>query len=275
MNEFIEANRRNWDDRVPIHLASDFYDVAAFKSGKSDLLPVELEEVGDVRGKTLLHLQCHVGLSTLSWARQGAIVTGVDFSRPAIAAARALADELSTSARFIESDVYSLPSALTERFDVVFTSLGVLCWLPDLSKWAQVVAQFLRPGETFYILEGHPLVFTLDDAPNVTELRHAYPYFETGGPIQFESEHTYTGDSARLAHPTTYEWPHSMGEIVTSLCEVGLQIEFLHEFPYLRWQALPFLERDEQGNYRLTRQEGQIPLLFSIRARKPASAGMA
>jgi len=148
MREYFEANRRHWDEVVPIHVASDLYDVTAFKVGKSRLKPVEREELTDVRGKTLLHLQCHFGLDTLSWAREGAIVTGVDFSLPAIEAARSLAAECRLEARFIPSDIYSLSDKLSEEFDIVFTSYGAICWLPDISRWAQVVERFVRQGGT-------------------------------------------------------------------------------------------------------------------------------
>ena len=148
MNEYFEANRRHWDEVVPIHMRSALYDVDSFKAGTSKLKPVEREELRDVRGKTMLHLQCHFGLDTLSWGREGAVVTGVDFSEPAIDAARELAAETGIEARFILSEVYSLPDRLSEEFDIVFTSYGAICWLPDISRWAGVVARFLNPGGT-------------------------------------------------------------------------------------------------------------------------------
>ena len=171
MNEYFEANRRHWDEVVPIHMRSDLYDVDSFKAGKSKLKPVEREELRDVRGKTMLHLQCHFGLDTLSWAREGAIVTGVDFSEPAIEGAKALAAETGIEARFIISDVYSLPDRLEEEFDIVFTSYGAICWLPDIGRWAQVVTRFLKPGGTFYMVEFHPVCGIFDNDPAVTDLK--------------------------------------------------------------------------------------------------------
>jgi SAM-dependent methyltransferase len=171
----IDLNRAHWDEVVPLHVASEFYDVASFKAGRNALLPVELREVGDVRGKTLLHLQCHFGLDTLSWVREGAIVTGVDFSPAAVAAARALAAETGLVARFIESDVYELPEVLHETFDVVFASYGVLCWLPDFPAWARMAASFVRPGGEFYLIDGHGIGWALDDTPGAgLSLKYAY-----------------------------------------------------------------------------------------------------
>ncbi len=266
----MEANRLNWNDRVPIHLASSFYDVDGFRASKNDLMPVELAELGDMRGKSLLHLQCHFGLGTLSWANRGAIVAGVDFSGPAIEAARALAAELGIAARFIEANVYDLPAVLAEQFEIVFTSYGVLCWLPDLSEWARIVAHFLRPGGTFYIVEGHPLTFTLDDEPGVDTLQHCFSYFATA-PLRSDEDGTYAAPSTHLAHRTTYEFTHTLGEIVTALCAAGLRIEFLHEFPFLMWPKLPFMRRDDQGYYRLIQGDGTLPLLFSLMATRPAA----
>ena len=175
---------------TPIHARSAFYDVEAFKAGQSRLLSIEREEVGDVRGKSLLHLQCHFGLDTLSWARLGAQATGVDFSAPAIRLARALNDELGLGATFVHSNVYDLPDALTGQFDIVYTSYGVLVWLPDLIRWAAVVAHFLEPGGTFYIVEGHPFmyVFDMERAAEPQGLRVDQSYFGGAEPRRWEAE---------------------------------------------------------------------------------------
>ena len=165
MDEYTQANRRHWDEIVPIHAGSEFYDVGSFKAGKSKLKPVELEELGDVRGKTMLHLQCHFGLDTLSWAREGAIVTGADFSGQAIETARALAAETGVEARFVVSDLYALPENLEGQFDIVFTSYGAIYWLPDIRRWAQIAAHFVRPGGTFYIVEFHPFAWVYSSTP--------------------------------------------------------------------------------------------------------------
>jgi SAM-dependent methyltransferase len=266
----MDANRAHWDEVVPIHVASDFYDVASFKAGESKLKPVELAELGDVRGKTLLHLQCHFGLDTLSWAREGATVTGIDFSEPAIEQAKALAAELSIPARFIVSNVYDAPSALDEQFDIVFTSYGVLCWLPDLPHWARVAAHFVKPGGTFYIAEFHPFASVFDDAEGVTDLRVRYPYFSQDEPLVFDDANTYTDGSTPLTNGRIYEFQRPIGDVVTALIDAGLRIDFLHEFPFSTSQFLPFTVRQPDGTVRLTQHDGCIPLLYSIKATKPA-----
>ena len=269
MNDYIEVNRLHWDEAVPVHLASGFYEVDSFRAGKTTLRPLERGEVGDVRGKTLLHLQCHFGLDTLSWAREGAVVTGVDFSGAAIEQARALASEAAISARFLQSELYALPDVLHETFDVVFTSYGVLGWLDDVARWARVAAHFVKPGGVFYIAELHPIAQTLDDTPGTTEPRLRYPYFE-GPAIVTTEDGTYADRNARLAHSTTYNFQHGLGEIVTSLIEAGLRLEFLHEHPFTVCDIAGLTQKSDDGHYRLTQGEGTLPLLFSLRATKPA-----
>lgn len=269
-SDFIEANRLMWDEAVPIHVASATYDVEGFKGGKTSLHPLERAELGDVRGKTLLHLQCHFGLDTLSWAREGAIVTGMDFSPAAIAQARALAAELGLDARFIESSVYDLPEVLDETFDIVFTSYGVICWLPDLKRWAQVIGRFLKPGGIFYIAELHPMAFTLDDSPGALEPRLHYPYFEGGPAIATTEDGTYADGNARLEHNTSYNFAHSLGEVVTSLVEASLRIEFLHEHPYSVTRHGDLALLGDDGYYHLRAGESTVAMMFSLRATKLA-----
>ncbi len=271
MDDFLETNRRHWDELVPIHRASAYYGVGAVRAGDSSLHGLELEELGDVAGKTLLHLQCHIGLDTISWARAGATVTGVDFSPAAIAAARSLANELGIAARFVESDVYSLPERLGGLFDVVFTSYGTYFWLPDLSRWAEVIRHFLAPGGTFYIADFHPLLGIFDEAAGEEDdLRVSRPYFPTGEPLRFEEEGSYADRGAKLTNRTTYSWPHPLSEIVSALIEAGLRIEHLHEFDYSVEQWFPFMEQGDDGMWRLTKHSGSLPLLFSIKATNPA-----
>ncbi len=268
MNEYTEANRRHWDEITAIHVRSQFYNVESFRAGRSCLKPVELEEVGDVRGKSLLHLQCHFGLDTLSWAREGSLVTGVDFSEVAIETARALAAETGIESRFVESDVYALPDRLEGQFDIVFTSYGALGWLPDLERWAQVVADFVRPGGFFYIVEFHPFGWVFDDAPDLDDFHVRYPYFRSTEPLRFEDEGTYADREALVQNRVTYYWPYPISDVVTSLIDAGLRIEFLHEFPFGGFKVWPFMEEMEDGTVRLTKHEGQVPLLFSIKATK-------
>jgi ubiquinone/menaquinone biosynthesis C-methylase UbiE len=269
MNEYIETNRRRWDELVAVHAGTSFYDVAGFRAGKCTLKPTELEELSEVRGRSLLHLQCHFGLDTLSWARRGARVTGVDFSHPGVEQARALARESGIEARFIQSDVYALPESLNEQFDIVFTSYGVLFWLPDIERWAKVVARFLRPGGTFYIVEFHPAMGIFEKRDDLTDLEVAYPYFATGEPLRFEDDGSYADRSAQLENRVTYSWTYALGDVVSALTGAGLQIEFLHEFSHCSEQFFPFMEERSPGKWYLTKHDGSVPLLYSIKATKP------
>ncbi|MGD8966979.1 MAG: class I SAM-dependent methyltransferase [Anaerolineae bacterium] len=268
MNEYLRANRKRWNELTPLHARSAFYDLQGLRAGGLTLMPLEREEVGDVAGKSLLHLQCHFGLDTLSWARLGAQVTGVDFSEEAITLAQALSDELGIEADFICSDLYDLPTVLTSQFDIVFASYGVLCWLPDLTRWAEIIAHFLRPGGTFYIAEIHPFAAVFYDEEDAESLEVFYPYFHTPEPLRFEEEGSYAVPDTQVVHTVTYEWPHSLGDVINSLISAGLQIEFLHEFPYACYGMFPFLEQDEDGWWRSKDRDGSIPMTFSLKATK-------
>ena len=272
LNKFVGANRNLWDQLAELHATSVFYDVPAFKKGKTALKQVELEELGDVSGKDLLHLQCHFGLDTLSWARLGARVTGVDFSSKAISLAQSLAGEIGVDAQFIQSDVLALEGRFPQSFDVVFTSYGVLCWLSDLQKWAQIIAESLRPGGTFYMVEFHPLARMLDDDGN--HLSGA-AYFHGKEPVKYEEEGSYADPQAAM-QSISYEWPHSLGELVSALTGAGLQIEFLHEFPFSAYHCFPYLaDGGDPERYYLKPEAGimggqphQMPLMYSIKAYK-------
>ena len=263
----LAANRDLWDEWTAIHERSEFYDLEGFRAGGIRLRDFELEEVGEVEGRDLLHLQCHIGTDTLSWARLGAHVTGVDFSPAAVAAARRLAAETGLTARFVQSTLDDLPATLEGDFEVVYTSRGVLGWLPDLDVWAGVIAHFLRPGGIFYITEIHPVVWAFDD--DATELRLRYPYFSRDEPLAFPVQGSYADPAAEVAAPVEYAWPHSLGEIVTALCRAGLVVEFLHELPFLDWSQ-PFLRHDPRDDtWRLPPEvQGELPLSFSLRARR-------
>jgi SAM-dependent methyltransferase len=272
MDEALLENRRLWDAWTRIHVDSAFYDVASFRDGTRPIRisDREREDVGDVRGQTLLHLQCHFGLDSLSWARLGATVTGVDFSAEAIAAARALAEDVGIPATFVESNLYDLPSVLQGQFDVVYTSKGVLGWLPDMPGWARVAASFVRPGGRFYITEVHPVAQVwADEGVGPGELRLAYPYWTNDRPFRFDVVGSYADRSAPTDGLVEYGWNHSLGEIVTSLIDAGLEIEFLHELDFCDWQ-LPWLVQSPDGRWRLPADAGgQLPLFFSLRATKP------
>jgi SAM-dependent methyltransferase len=272
MNEYMTANRALWEEWTPIHERSEFYDVEGWKAGRRPLPDFVLDEVGDVAGKDLLHLQCHFGLDTLAWARLGARVTGVDFSERAIALARSLAASTGLEASFVQADVLELDQVLDGEFDVVFTSFGVLWWLPDLTRWAKVVARFLRPGGMLYLSDFHPFSQALDDG-DTTAPTLFYPYFPSPEPLEFPTEGSYADPDAEVEQTVQYGWQHSMGEIVTVLAEAGLRIEFLHEFPFTVFRAFPYLveSADDPRMWRLPEPyDGKLPLLFSLKATKPA-----
>ncbi|TFG67907.1 MAG: class I SAM-dependent methyltransferase [Thermomicrobiales bacterium] len=265
------ANESLWDAWTGIHATGEFYDLDGFRAGGVRLRPDEIEMVGDVTGKTLLHLQCHFGIDTLSWARLGARVTGADFSAAAIDLARSLADDLGfPDAHFVRSNLYDLADALDGQFDVVYTSRGVLGWLPDIRAWAKVVAHFVAPGGTFFITEAHPVMDVFEnEGVGPAELRLSYPYWEHADPLRFEVKGSYADPEADVAG-TEHAWGHSIGEIVSALIDAGLVVEALVEHPFLDWKV-DFLVESPDGKWRLPPDHGpgEIPLMFSLRARKP------
>ncbi len=267
LSEWERVDRENWDRLAPLHAGSTFYDVAGFKAGVLSLQALEREEVGDVAGKRLLHLQCHFGMDTLSWARLGARVTGIDYAPNAIRLARRLSRETGVPGEFICCSVYDLPHHLDGEFDIVFTSYGVLCWLPDLVRWGRVIAHFLKPGGFFYIAEGHPFTNIFYNEPDATELRIAYPYFHCETPEAYEGQGSYAVSDER--HYTAYEWSHSVSDVVNALLGAGLRLEFLHEFPFGFYQHLPFMVQGPDGLWRLPEHGESVPLVFSLKALKP------
>ena len=233
--------------------------------------------MGDVSGKSLLHLQCHFGMETLSWAMMGATVTGTDFSPLALEAVRQIAAQLGfDDARFIESELFDAPSVVDEQFDIVYTGIGALTWLPDIQGWARVVAHFLKPGAVFYIVESHPMLWTLDTERDDQELVVKWPYFEPAEPLRWDDPGDYADPDARLENSVTYQWNHGLGEIVTALIDAGLTIEFVNEHKTAYWRALPWMESVQGANdwrvldeWRLPEGRGdELPLTYSIRTRK-------
>ena len=272
---FLEANRSRWNEVVPIHANSDFYGVERFLAGETTLLPLDFDEVGDVRGKTLLHLQCHFGLDTLSWARAGANVVGLDFAPAAIAEARRLAERAALTARFVESDVHDAAEALPDlvsAVDIVYVNLGAICWLPQISRWAQTCAQFLRPGGVLYVRDVHPVVWCLDEEDAEQRLVLRYPYFEQVEPHSWPDAADYADPDAMVKHEMSYEWNHGIGEIVSALIEAGLQVQFLHEQDWTVYRALPWMSEVEPGIWRLPDAAPRVPLMFSLRALRPQDA---
>ena len=280
---FYDANREWWDGVVPIHEASRGYNREGFLRGEKPLCPVELAELGPhVAGKSLLHLQCHFGMDTLNWARLGATVTGLDFSAPAIEAARRLSAESGVPGRFVQANVYDAPEALGETFDVVYTGIGALNWLPEVCAWARAAAACVKPSGRLYVYEGHPVLWTLDEARADQQLVMAQHYFERPEPTPGGGDSTYV-DGPRFAPRRNYEWNHGLGEIVSALLDARLRLEFLHEHPEVPWQALPWLEPTGRGTtgvdgrYQANRmwrlpeaQRGLAPLMYSLSALRPA-----
>ena len=268
MDEYLQANQRLWDQWTTEHEKSPFYDLAGFRAGKDRLRSIELSELGNVAGKSLLHLQCHFGMDTLAWARRGAAVTGVDLSEKSIALARSLGQELNIPAQFHCSDIDQLPGRLSGEFDIVFTSYGVLHWLRDLRRWGEIVAHFLKPQGIFYIVEDHPF-FRVFRAEAEAELKVDRPYFFSEAPEQIAMTGSYATDN-QGDMATFYIWNHSLGEVLNALIGAGLRIEYLHEFPYAARAKFPFMEKGSDGWWRLpAQQHGMIPFLFSLQARKP------
>jgi SAM-dependent methyltransferase len=268
------ANEELWNAWTAVHAAGDFYDLEGFKAGGVRIRPYEIELLGDVTGRSLLHLQCHFGIDTLSFARLGARVTGADLSPDAIELARMLADELGfPDARFVRSNLYDLPNALDGTFDIVYTSRGVLGWLPDIRAWARVVAHFLAPGGTFFITEAHPVMNVFENegvAPG--ELRLTYPYWEHREPLTFAVKGSYADPDADVGDLTEHSWDHGLGEIVTALVDAGLRIDKLIEHPFLEWKV-DFLVEEEAGNDRWVLPpgtSGELPFMFTLLASKPA-----
>ena len=269
----IEANRANWDERVADHLVA--YRAEAFADDptanrvefEAGIMAPHLPN-GSLAGLDVVHLQCHIGVDTISLARLGARVVGTDFSGEAIAAATILADRAGVDASFLKTSNEKAPKALDRQFDVVYTTVGVLAWLPNLGTWAKAVEQLLKPGGLFFLYEAHPMVMTLqydrtDNALVVTE-----PYFGTDEPQRFDSGTTYASETV-LTNRTTYEWPHSLDEILTSILHTGLHIEAFHEYTAMPWKPIPQLVPTNAG-FALPDGRERLPMMFSLAARKPA-----
>lgn len=265
VDEYLAANKANWNERVAIHKKSELYDLEKFKQGKNKLHSLEREELGEIKNKNILHLQCHFGMDTLSLEMLGAKVTGVDFSEEAIRAACELRDEMKLKSEFILSDIYSLPEKLTEKFDIVYCSYGVLIWHPDIKKFSSVVSHFLNADGYFYIAEVHPASGIFDNTNKQKELAVRFPYFGKPYPLEFEEEGTYADREAKTANNKSYEWIYSLSDIIMALINSGLKIEFFHEFPFTVWQQFPWMKKNEDGYFIMDKE---IPLLFSLKASK-------
>ena len=270
LDHYRETNRANWDSRVDSHYGSDGYGIDRFIGDPSfvgEVVSFDSNNVPDVSGKRLIHLQCHIGTDTLGWARLGAEVTGVDFSEKALKAARRLSSESGTPARFVLSELYDAPSALPETFDIVYTGVGAVCWLPDIRGWAKVVASFLQEGGIFYMREGHPIMWALDYDREDDQLVIKYPYFEQSEPLSFSEDSTYAGDGV-LSSPLIYAWNHGIAEVLQALIDAGFRIDQVEEYDALEWEAGPVNQLGEDGRYRIAEDRARLPVMWSVLATK-------
>jgi SAM-dependent methyltransferase len=258
----FNINRETWNKKVAIHAKSDFYNVDEFKNGKSSLNKYEVTALGDVSNKALLHLQCHFGQDTLSWARMGADCTGIDLSDEGIRLAKQLNEELGLNSKFVCCNVLDVSKYIKSQFDIVFTSYGSIAWLPDLKPWAQIIYERLKVGGVFYIVEFHPIVWMFDYTTNPPKLAYGYHQKEA---IYEEYEGTYTDEKSNMISKE-YTWNHSLGEIITSLIDAGLTIECLNEYDASPYNIFPELETNNEGMYELSNK--LYPLLFELKATK-------
>ncbi len=273
MNDYRAINRASWDERVPAHAASLDYALQRFEEDPeflSGVVRFDLPRLGDVGGARGVHLQCHIGTDTISLARLGARMTGLDFSAPAVAQAAALARRVDAAADFVQADVYDAVDVLgAGRFDLVFTGIGALCWLPDIRRWAAVVAGLLRPGGRLFLREGHPMLWTLADPRPDGLLVVEHPYFETAAPTVWDEGGTYVETDATFVHNLTHEWNHGVGEIVGALLEVGMELTMLDEHDSVPWEALPGqMERLDGGEWRLAERPERLPHSYTLQAVK-------
>jgi SAM-dependent methyltransferase len=275
VSDYLEVNRAKWDERAPAHAASPDYAVARFAEDRGHLSHVvrfDLPRLGDLTGVRGVHLQCHIGTDTVSLARLGARMTGLDFSGAAIEQARIVAAKAGVEVDFVQSDVYEAVDVLgAGGFDLVFTGIGALCWLPSVGRWAETVAGLLRPGGRLFIREGHPMMWAIDDE-RTDVLAVEYPYFERVEPTDFDDPGTYVRTDHEFVHTRTREWSHGLGEIVDAVLRAGLEVTSLVEHDSVPWEALPGrMTRDEHEEWHLTDRPWRLPLTYTLQAvKRPA-----
>lgn len=272
MSHYLDVNRANWDDRAAAHAASPDYFFDRFVADSqflSEVVRFDLPLLGDVRGVRGVHLQCHIGTDTISLARLGATMTGLDFSSASVAEARRLAALAGTPVDYVESNVYDALDVLEPAtYDLVFTGIGALCWLPDIRRWAEVVAALLRPGGRLFIREGHPMLWALDEACTDT-LVVGYPYFERPEPMIDDDPGTYVATQAEFTHNVTHSWNHALGETITALLDAGMQLTGLVEHDSVPWEALPGqMEPGELGEWRVADRPWRLACSYTLQATK-------
>lgn len=261
-DNYIEINRKSWNKRTDVHVKSDFYDNENFKKGKCSLNQIELDLLGNIDGKSILHLQCHFGQDTISLNRLGAQTTGVDLSDKSINYAKQLAKETNSSAKFICCNIYDLQNHLSEKFDIIYTSYGTIGWLPDLKKWADIIQHFLKPKGEFVFVEFHPFVWMYDDDFNALQ----YNYFNTGPIVETETG-TYADNKSNIVQENI-TWNHSISEVLQNLINSGLSIKTIQEFDYSPYPCFKNIEEIEKNKYRIKRLESKIPMVYALKAKK-------
>jgi len=276
MDDYLTVNRLSWDEAAPAHAASPGYALDRFIAEPdylSDVVRFDLPRLGDIAGLKGVHLQCHIGTDTVSLARLGATMTGLDFSPAALAEARRLATAIGVEATFVEADLYDAVEALGhETFDLVFTGVGALCWLPDVQRWAAVVAELLRPGGRLFIREGHPMLWAMDDHHADGTLDVQYPYFETVDAQVFDEPGTYVETEVVFEHTVTHSWNHGIGEIITAVLEQGLVLTAFVEHDTVPWNAFDegAMELVATNEWRLIDRPQRLPHSYTLQAVKPA-----
>ena len=272
MDEYLAINRANWDERAPAHATSPDYAVERFIEDPTFISAVvrfDLDRLGDITGLEGVHLQCHIGTDTVSLARLGARMTGLDLSPLSLREAKRLAEQTRTTVRFVEADVYRALDVLEPAsFDLVYTGIGALCWLPDIARWAWTVAGLLRPGGRLFVREMHPMLATIDERQS-ERIVVDYPYFERVEPMVFDDGGTYVETDTEFAATQTHEWSHGLGETISALLKTGMQLTELVEHDSVPWQALPgHMSRDEHGEWRLTDRPWRLAASFTLQARR-------
>jgi SAM-dependent methyltransferase len=271
MEPYADVNRASWDERVPAHVASPDYQISRFADDPghlSEVVRFDLPRLGDIRGLRGVHLQCHIGTDTVSLARLGASMTGLDFSAPAVAAARELATGTGADAQFVQGDVYAAPDLLGPGgFELVYTGIGALCWLPDIRRWAGVVAALLAPGGRLFLREGHPMLWALADERDDGLLVVEYPYFERPEPMVFHDDGTYATTDVVFENTEAHNWNHGLAEIITALMDAGLELTALAEHDSAPWAPFPgMMEKSAEGEWRLADQPWRLPCTYTLQA---------
>ena len=265
MNKYIESNKKNWNERVGIHKKSKLYDVDGFLKGKSSLKSLELAELGDVKGKKILHLQCHFGMDTLSLARMGAEVTGADFSDKAIELAKELTEETGLNAKFVCANVLELDKHLDDKFDIVYASYGVFCWIDNLNRWFEIASHFLKPGGELIFIDGHPCANIFEFNEDKDELEIIGPYFNDKV-HRYVEDYTYTDGDEKMVNNVEYEWAHPISEFVMSSVNNGLSISSIIEYPYCGWKRYPNMKKRDDDYWEL--EGNDLPFILSMKCVK-------